>query len=274
MEETLQIDASSIASILGTVGSPLIVVSELIKNAIDASADSIKLAYNREARSITVVDDGHGFSLDDIQQLSRPGFSRKKDNGNLFNRKGLFYTGSKGLGLLSVFSLCSHLTIQTTSETNGEYLISWSKDTGSYSYEKATNSQLQKGTIITLNDVPQQVMTLLTSQAEIKKLRHISTYLYKHDVIVFPEITLSIDGNTPASLLFSTVFTSMLFDVVFRYDNNTETLTFQCISDSVEINNSSITIDSFDTLKIESIMDKYYDIIETIKTRTNVTARA
>lgn len=269
MEENLQIDASSIASILGTVGSPLIVVSELIKNSIDASADSIKLSYDRESRSITVVDDGHGFTLDDIQQLSKPGFSRKKDNGNVTNAKGSFYTGSKGLGLLSVFSLCSYITIQTTSDINGEYIINWSKDTGSYSYEEVTSSQLQKGTIITLNDVPPQVMTLLTSQAEIKKLRHISTYLYKHYVIEFPEITLSIDGNTPTSLLFSTEFTDMLFDVVFRYDNNTETLTFQCISDSGGINNSKITIDSFDTLKIESILDKYYDIIETIKTRTN-----
>lgn len=269
MEETLQLDASSIASILGTVGSPLIVVSELIKNAIDASADSIRLSYNRESSSITVIDDGHGFTLDDIQELSKPGFSRKKDNGNLTNAKGSFYTGSKGLGLLSVFSLCNHITIQTTSETNGEYLIKWSKDTGSYSYEEVTNPQLPKGSIITLYDVPLQVMTLLTSQAEIKKLRHISTYLYKHDVIKFPELTLSIDGNTPSSLFFATEFTDMLFDVVFRYDRNTEILTFQCISDSAGINNSIITIDSFDTLNIESILDKYYNIIETIKTRTN-----
>lgn len=118
MKETLHIDSSSIASILGTVGSPLVVISELIKNAIDASADKIRIAYSRELQSITVVDDGLGFSLEDIRQLSQPGFSKKKSNGNLTNAKGSFYTGSKGLGLLSVFSLCNHLTIQTKSDSS------------------------------------------------------------------------------------------------------------------------------------------------------------
>ncbi|CAM4243442.1 ATP-binding protein [Paenibacillus phoenicis] len=269
VKETLQIDASAIADILGTVGSPLIVVSELIKNAIDASANTIRLTYDRDARSIAVFDDGHGFTLDDIQQLSRPGFSRKKVNGNLTNAKGLFYTGSKGLGLLSVFSLCESITIQTTSDNDGEYLINWYKDSGSYSYEKVINAELHKGTRITLNNVPQQVLALLTSQAEIKKLRHISTYLYKNKVIDFPEITLEIDGSPPASLLFTTEFNDMLFDVVFSYDKESETLNFQCISKDGDINDSVVTITSFDTLSIESILDKYYSIIETIKTRTN-----
>lgn len=269
MEETLHIESSSIARILGTVGSPLVVISELIKNAIDASADNVSLSYSRESLSITVADDGLGFSLDDIQQLSQPGFSRKKNSGNLTNVKGSFYTGSKGLGLLSVFSLCEHLTIQTKSDTDGEYLINWSKEAGSYSYEQIVDSHMQRGTIIILNNISPQVMTLLTSQPEIKKLRHISTYLYKHEIIAFPEITLSIDESTPVSLLFTTEFTDMLFDVIFNYDRKTERLSFQCFSDNNQINGSKIIIDSFDTAKIELILDKNYGIIETIKTRTN-----
>jgi len=269
MEETLHLESSSIASILGTVGSPLIVITELIKNAIDASADSIKLIYDRELRSITVVDDGHGFTLEEIQQLSKPGFSKKKKSGNLRNSKGYFYTGSKGLGLLSVFSICDMITIQTTSDTDGEYIIRWKKNESKLFYDKIENPQLSKGTIITLHDVLPQVMTLLTSQAEIKKLRRISTYMYKHDDIKFPELTLSIDGNTPVSLYFKTKFSGMLFDVQFQYDNVSEILTFQCNSDRIDINNSKISIFSFEVSEIEKILDEHFDIIETIKTRTN-----
>lgn len=269
MEETLHIDSSSIARILGTVGSPLVVISELIKNAIDATADNVGLSYSRESQSITVADDGSGFSLDDIQQLSQPGFSRKKNSGNLTNAKGSFYTGSKGLGLLSVFSLCEHLTIQTKSDTDGEYLINWSKEAGSYSYEQIVDSHMQRGTIIILNNISPQVMTLLTSQPEVKKLRHLSTYLYKHDILTFPDVTLSIDESTPTSLLFTTEFKDMLFDVIFNYDSKTETLSFQCFSDNPQINSSKIVIDSFDTTKIELILDKHYSIKKTIKTRSN-----
>lgn len=269
MDETLHIDSSSIARILGTVGSPLVVISELIKNAIDATADNVGLSYSRESQSITVADDGSGFSLDDIQQLSQPGFSRKKNSGNLTNSKGSFYTGSKGLGLLSVFSLCDYLTIQTKSDTDGEYLINWSKEAGSYSYEQIVDSHMQRGTIIILNNISPQVMTLLTSQPEIKKLRHLSTYLYKHDKLTFPDVTLSIDESTPTSLLFTTEFKDMLFDVIFNFDSKTETLSFQCFSDNPQINRSKIVINSFDTTEIELILDKHYSIKKTIKTRSN-----
>lgn len=269
MEEHLHIDSASIASLLGTVGSPLIVISELIKNAIDAAADNIKISYNRKSETITVVDDGHGFLLDDIRHLSIPGFSNKKNNGNLTNAKGTFYTGSKGLGILSVFSLCDQLTIQTKSNVDGEYIINWSKDTGSYSYEQVRNSQMHRGTKITLNNIYPQVITLLTSESEVKKLRHISTYLYKHNSLPFPNITLSIDDGIPNSLLFTTELKDMLYDVTFGYDSNTEKLSFQCSAESAQISTAAIIIDSFDTSKIEELLDQFYNIKETIKTRTN-----
>lgn len=269
MEEYLHIDSASIASLLGTVGSPLIVISELIKNAIDAAADNIKIYYNRKSRTISVVDDGHGFLLDDIRHLSTPGYSNKKHNGNLTNAKGTFYTGSKGLGLLSVFSLCNQLTIQTKSDADGEYIINWSKDSGSYSYEQIPDSHMHRGTKITLNNVYPQVMALLTSESEIKKLRHISTYLYKHNSLPFPEITLSIDNGIPNSLLFTTELKDMLYDVNFGYDANAKKLSFQCLAESNQINSDIIIIDSFETSKIEEVLDKYYNIKETIKTRTN-----
>jgi len=269
MKEFLHIDSSSIASILGTVGSPLIVISELIKNAIDSAADNIKINYNRNSQSISVSDDGYGFSLDDIQYLSTPGLSNKKNNGITTNAKGAFYTGSKGLGLLSVFSLCDNLTIQTKNDADGEYVISWSKDTGSYSYEQVIESQMHRGTKISINNVNPQSMTLLTSESEVKKLRHISTYLYKHNTVPFPSISLSIDDGLPNSLLFTTELKNMIYDVFFNYDSKTQKLYFQCFSNRTQINDDKILIDSYDTSRIEEILYQYYNIIDTIKTRTN-----
>lgn len=172
------------------------------------------------------------------------------------------------MGLLSVFSLCNHLTIQTKGG-NGEYLINWSKDTGSYYYEQVQESTIQKGSVITLNNISSAKMTLLTSDSEIKKLRHLSTYLYKHASLSFPEVTLSIDHNQSNSLLFEMDLKGMLFDVNFSYDNKTETLMFQCFSDNPEINSSKILIDSFETSEIEHLLGKYYGISQIIKTRTN-----
>lgn len=268
MEETLIVDSSFITSILGTVGSPLIVISELIKNAIDAAADNVNIFYSRNSQSIIVIDDGLGFSLSDIRDLSKPGYSRKKHNGNLTNDKGAFYTGSKGLGLLSVFSLCDDLTIETKSDTDGAYKIRWSKGEKNYSYEQISSS-IQKGTKIVLNNIYPQVMTLLTSESEVKKLRHLSTYLYKNSTLEIPKITLSIDEGDPTPLLFSTEMKGMLYDVNFSYDSQTNELMFQCLSDNPKINKSKISIKSFDTLSIEKLLKEKFNIEKTIKTRTN-----
>lgn len=40
-EQQFTMSSSQIAEIMGTVGSPLIVVSELLKNAVDASAITV-----------------------------------------------------------------------------------------------------------------------------------------------------------------------------------------------------------------------------------------
>jgi hypothetical protein len=114
------------------------------------------------------------------------------------------------------------------------------------------------------------LITLLTSESEIKKLRHISTYLYKHNSLPFPNITLSIDDGIPNSLLFTTELKDMLYDVTFRYDSNTEKLSFQCSAESARINTEEIIIDSFETSKIEELLDHFYNIKETIKTRVSV----
>lgn len=51
-KEKLKMDSAQIARIMGTVGSPLIVISELLKNAVDASAENIDIYYDFDSKSI------------------------------------------------------------------------------------------------------------------------------------------------------------------------------------------------------------------------------
>ena len=89
-KEKLKMDSAQIAQIMGTVGSPLIVISELLKNAVDASAENIDIYYDFDSRSITVENDYKGFTFEEIQNLSRPGISAKKKGKNLTNERGMF----------------------------------------------------------------------------------------------------------------------------------------------------------------------------------------
>ena len=70
-KEKLKMDSAQIAQIMGTVGSPLIVISELLKNAVDASAENIDIYYDFDSRSITVENDYKGFTFEEIQNLSK-----------------------------------------------------------------------------------------------------------------------------------------------------------------------------------------------------------
>lgn len=66
----LSMTATQIAEIVGTVGSPLVVISELLKNAVDASAENINIYYNRDAHTICIENDHSGIALDEIEKLS------------------------------------------------------------------------------------------------------------------------------------------------------------------------------------------------------------
>lgn len=122
-KKQFNMSADQIAKVMGTVGSPLIVVSELIKNAVDASAKRIDIFYNSESRQISVENDHRGFTLEEIEALSTPGKSAKKIEENLTNEYGMFLTGSKGLGLLSVFLLCKEAEILTAPKDKKVYKI-------------------------------------------------------------------------------------------------------------------------------------------------------
>lgn len=270
MQEKLMIKSSDITRLLGTVGSPLIVISELIKNAVDADATVIEVKYDRKNNRIQVIDNGFGISLAEIENLARPGYSSKKTDENIRNKHGFFFTGNKGLGILSCFSLCENIVIDTVSENLQKCHAILQKD-GTLDYElNEKECECSTGTTITMNGIRSVDMKFLNTPIELQKIRHLSTYLYKKEKLPFPKITLQIDDDEPTSIFLDTQFVNMLYDVTFSYDKVLGKLLFKCIPGrGKDINSDTIEISSFDLQNLEKIVLEYFNIKKTIKTRTN-----
>lgn len=266
---SLQMSPALIARTVGTVGSPLIVVSELIKNAVDAAASQIDIFYDVDNKAITIQNDNKGFSLNEILGLSQPGNSEKKMENNLKNDKGMYLTGSKGLGLLSVFLLCNDAEIETVLENDKLCIVKLDKTAGTIGYEILDETSESKYTKVTLFDVNPETIEFLRSESEVKKLRHICTYLYKSSIVPFPKMFLHIGNEEPAEINFSCEFPDMMYDVNFHYNKQTGQLEFQCISPKKSINNGKVFFSDFSLPSLEKTMLDAYGIAETIPTRTN-----
>jgi len=271
MQDKLMIEAAEITRLLGTVGSPLIVIAELIKNSVDAEAKKIEVSYNRDENIVKVSDDGIGISSEEIKNLTRPGYSSKKRNNNIRNGNGFFFTGNKGLGILSCFSICEEIIIDTYSGEVGKCYAVLNKN-GLLNHEMidTSDTDTDTGTVITLRGIRPTDMEYLNAETELQKIRHLSSYLYKKDLISFPEILLRIDDNKPSSILFETDFSSMLYDVSFEYNKSTGLLNYSCdTNDDKGINKDTIEIASFDIQSLEKVLLDNYEIEKTIRTRTN-----
>jgi len=261
--------AKQIANVVGTVASPLIVVSELLKNAVDASAKNIDIFYDREHNIIAVENDHNGFSIEEIKALSTPGVSSKKVGNNLTNEYGMFLTGSKGLGLLSVFSLCDEAEIITAPSDQKIYKIILKKLKGTVE-DNEIDQQFEKHfTRVVLKNVNSEIIDFLSSEREVRKLRHICTTLYKSQSVPFPKMLLHISGQETRKINLSCTFPPMLYDVRFYFQKDSGELCFQCDSPSKPVNSDSIVLKNFDINSLKETMLNYYGIKDTRLTSAN-----
>lgn len=268
-EQQFTMSSSQIAEIMGTVGSPLIVVSELLKNAVDASAENIDVYYNRDEKTITVENDHTGFSFEEIEKLARPGVSEKKRVANLTNDRGMFLTGSKGLGLLSVFLLCDRAEIYTVPKDKKVYKIILDKMDGTVELSLTEQTSEGEFTKVILTGVNEEIIDFLSSASEVRKLRHICTYLYKKGQVPFPTMKLHIAGQTAQEINFCCDFPPMLYDVHFNYCKENQTLHFRCASPDKPIYEDEVIFDNFQLQKLQEVMLTQYGIKDTISTRSN-----
>lgn len=99
------------------------VLSEVVANSWDADATNVDIEIGKDA--ITIVDDGHGMELSDINgKFLRVGYKRraaKADGAAVTTNYGRKVMGRKGIGKLSLLSIAGIVKVETfkDGEQNG-----------------------------------------------------------------------------------------------------------------------------------------------------------
>ncbi|RYG90514.1 MAG: ATP-binding protein, partial [Alphaproteobacteria bacterium] len=115
------------ARIIRTIGDQLIsgaeaAVIELVKNAYDADANFVRIEFHPPLQvgsgRISVTDDGHGMSLDDIRLKWMEPATSSKTKERLSRYKHRRMMGSKGIGRFAAAKLGGTMSLMSTVDTN------------------------------------------------------------------------------------------------------------------------------------------------------------
>lgn len=103
--------SSGIKSIVGKdlITDKFVAIFELVKNSYDAGAKEVKITFDQD--KITILDDGHGMSKNDlVQKWLNLAYSDKKEGRE---NKDRAFVGSKGIGRFSADRLGKKLKVTT-----------------------------------------------------------------------------------------------------------------------------------------------------------------
>ena len=113
------------------IATDRLAVFELVKNAYDADANSVTVSLNLAERggpkNITVVDDGCGMTLEDIQAIWLvPGNEHRKKQRESLQRTPVHHRlplGEKGVGRFAVHKLGDHIRLITRARDSNECVV-------------------------------------------------------------------------------------------------------------------------------------------------------
>ncbi|AJF32779.1 hypothetical protein ST12_08470 [Clostridium botulinum] len=239
----VKLNSQKTEEILGLVASPSIVLSELIKNGFDSNSKTIDINIDTSKHQVTILDKGEGLSIEDIKKLGNIGESDKKSNGNEKRNDGKYLAGSKGLGLLSAFTLSNYIEIKTR-KNDVSYLIKWKKSEGKFTYEKIDNLD-ESGTQLTIKNISNDDIILLTDEEEYKKLRHVTIDHFKNNGKNIG-INFSINNILNNGLNccdFKDIEDLFIYKIRFQYKSKSNNLKY--IFDKADINLISQTVAAY-----------------------------
>lgn len=102
---------------IGLYSNSVAVITEAVANAWDADAASVAIDVKNNSKSIEIIDNGTGMSLDDVnERFLEVGYDRRNDSKRQDAAKtssGRRVMGRKGLGKLSLFSIAQTVDIYT-----------------------------------------------------------------------------------------------------------------------------------------------------------------
>lgn len=100
------------------VSSPIVALTELVKNAYDADATEVKVTFRRASTSegcIRIDDNGDGMNLDDLRENWMV-IGTDNKLSDLITRHNRVRVGEKGIGRLALDRLAKHTTVITHRE--------------------------------------------------------------------------------------------------------------------------------------------------------------
>lgn len=189
------IQAGKYEDVLAAVQSPVIALTELVKNSSDSCLNKdapIIIKINTTSRVITITDSGEGLSKDELEHLGEAGYSSKMVGDKIRSPIDNPLSGSKGLGLLTAFFIADTLEIETYSilDKRSYYLV-WKKGQQKYTYIEA-KSEFQ-GTTVTLKNIePAKLQMILLPEEKVKLFMASIRFFTGSDNL--PRIKLVIDG--------------------------------------------------------------------------------
>ena len=138
------------------------VLAELIANAYDADAEKVVIDFDDSSKSITITDDGHGMTQEELNDNYLViGRNRRAGNNGKSPRKGRRVTGRKGIGKLAMFGIAS--VMETTSIKDGRknglsinYADMLKEKEGEYHPESLSDNEISEsseGTCIILSNI-------------------------------------------------------------------------------------------------------------------------
>jgi DNA mismatch repair protein MutL len=129
------------------VERPVSVVKELVENAIDAKATEIIVEFDNGGRNlISVSDDGHGMSKDQLKLAVKRHATSKLDESDINN---INYYGFRGEALPSIASI-SNMTITSRAKNSAE---AWAFDLKGGVESLLRPASLKHGTTIEVRDL-------------------------------------------------------------------------------------------------------------------------
>jgi len=144
------------------------VLAEVVANSWDADAEVVEIVLDRKNERITITDDGHGMTLDDINdKYLHVGYRRRdKEDEKTTQKFERQVMGRKGIGKLSLFSIAKVIEVvsvrdgqkngfRLSSEGIREAISSGTSQHGTYHPEPlpVTEIGIEKGTRIVITDL-------------------------------------------------------------------------------------------------------------------------
>lgn len=147
------------------------VIAEIVSNAYDADAETVKIfLYDENDKIIKVIDNGHGMCYSELNsKFLLIGRNRRKDEGTqitpLKKRKVI---GKKGIGKLAIFGVATVIEVETIKDNlRNSFKMDWNKleefRTKHEPYKpeviiKDENVNLNNGTIFCLTEIKRKTL--------------------------------------------------------------------------------------------------------------------